>query len=88
MSNQSKDYKVTEKWWLALVIILYSLYNIPGLPEYGDRIGALWHAAFTIIPLWVVIYVGLIKLNRQRKLDYSAIAREFDEEGEETDNAN
>lgn len=83
MDEQSKRHKVTEKWWLALTVGFFVLYNFPGLPEYGDALGAFWHGGLTLIPLWIVIYVGLIKLNRQRKLDYEALALEFTEEGEE-----
>ncbi len=65
-------YKKTEKWWLALVVLFYLLYNLPGVPPFGDAIGALWHGALTIIPLWIIIYVGLYRLNSQRKLRAAA----------------
>ena len=65
-------YKRTEKWWLGLVVLFYLLYNLPGVPPFGDAIGALWHGALTLIPLWIVIYVGLFRLNSQRKLKAAA----------------
>lgn len=61
-------YKKTEKWWLILVVFFYLLYNLPGIPPYGDSIGALWHGALTLIPLWIIVYVGLFRLNSQRRL--------------------
>ncbi|MBP1764776.1 MAG: hypothetical protein H6Q65_1834 [Firmicutes bacterium] len=61
-------YKKTEKWWLGLVVLFYALYNIPGLPAYGDSGAAIWHGALTIIPLWIISYGGMVVLNRQRKL--------------------
>ena len=65
-------YKRTEKWWLGLVVLFYLLYNLPGVPPFGDAVGALWHGALTLIPLWIVIYVGLFRLNSQRKLKAAA----------------
>lgn len=83
MDDNTKLRKLTEKWWLALVVLFYLLYNIPYFPEYGDSPAALWHGALTLIPLWIIIYIGLFRLNRLRQLDTEAIYREFDEEGEE-----
>lgn len=54
----------TEKIWLALAAVFYLLYNIPGVPAYGDSVGTLVHAALTIIPLWIVVYVGTAKVYR------------------------
>lgn len=64
----AKPYKKTEKWWLGLTILFYTLYNLPGVPGYGDANAALWHGALTIIPLWIVVYGGLVMLNKQRRL--------------------
>lgn len=86
MKNRSGQYRITEKWWLALIVLFYALYNIPYFPEYGDSTAALWHGALTLVPLWIIVYGGLFKLNRQRKLDHEAISREFSEEGEDTGN--
>ncbi|WP_434130903.1 hypothetical protein KIAC18_002401 [Sporomusa sphaeroides] len=63
-----KPYKKTEKWWLGLTVLFFTLYNIPGLPAYGDSNAALWHGALTIIPLWIVVYGGMVVLSRQRRL--------------------
>jgi len=68
MPKKSKSYKTTEKWWLGLTIVFYLLYNLPGIPEYGDAPSALIHGVLTILPLWVISYAGLIILNRQRSL--------------------
>ncbi len=62
----------TEKIWLAAVIILYVGYNLPFVPKYNDAPGLLIHAAITLIPLWVVIYVGLFRVFRIYKLRDSA----------------
>ncbi len=67
-----ESYKKTEKWWLALVVVFYLLYNLPGIPAFGDAVGALWHGALTLIPLWIIIYGGLFRLNSQRKLKAAA----------------
>ena len=33
-----------EKWWLILGLGVYALYNIPGVPAYGDARGAvIWN---------------------------------------------
>lgn len=61
-------YKKTEKWWLGLIVLFYVLYNLPGVPQYGDARGAILHGALTIIPLWIIVYGGMIILHRQRKL--------------------
>lgn len=65
---EKKPYKKTEKIWLGLVILFYVLYNLPGVPAYGDSKGAIIHGLLTIVPLWIVVYWGLFKLNNQRKL--------------------
>ena len=61
-------YKKTEKWWFGLVVLFYALYNIPGLPAYGDSNATILHGALTIIPLWIISYGGMVLLNRQRQL--------------------
>lgn len=63
-----KPYKKTEKWWLGLTVLFYALYNFPGFPAYGDSNTAIWHGLLTVLPLWIVVYGGMIKLNSQRKL--------------------
>lgn len=54
----------TEKVWLFFVVLFYVLYNMPFVPAYGDPKGLMIHAALVLIPLWVSIYVGLIKVFR------------------------
>lgn len=68
MPEKIKDYKKTEKWWLALVILFYVLYNLPGVPPYGNAHAAIIHGALTIIPLWIIIYGGIFILHKQRRL--------------------
>lgn len=58
----------TEKIWLAAVLIFYIAYNLPFVPAYGDAKGAIIHGVLTLIPLWVAIYVGLVKVCRIYKL--------------------
>jgi hypothetical protein len=53
---------------LGFVILFFVLYNLPGVPHLGDPHATIIHGALTILPLWIVVYVGMIKLNRQRKL--------------------
>ncbi|MBS7225967.1 MAG: hypothetical protein KH050_11640 [Clostridiaceae bacterium] len=54
----------TEKHWLFAVVLFFALYNLPFVPGYGDARGALIHAALTLIPLWICIYVGLRRVFR------------------------
>lgn len=58
----------TEKVWLILVVLFYVLYNLPGVPAYGDTKGAVIHAVLTVVPLWIIIYVGMAKIFKQQKL--------------------
>lgn len=53
-----------EKIWLGLIILFYALYNIPFFPAYGDAAGLIIHGALTIIPLWIVVFVGYPYINR------------------------
>jgi amino acid permease len=62
------DYKKTEKWWLGLIVLFYVLYNLPGVPKYGDPHAAILHGVLTVLPIWIVCYAGLIILNKQRRL--------------------
>jgi len=54
----------TEKIWLAAVIIFYVSYNLPFVPPYGLARATLVHALITLVPLWIAIYVGLVKVCR------------------------
>ena len=56
-----------EKIWLAVVVILFVLYNLPFVPHYDSPVGTLVHAALTLIPLWIAVYVGLFKVSRAYK---------------------
>lgn len=58
----------TEKIWLAAVIVLYAVFNIPGLPPYGQAVPTIIYALATIIPLWTAVYIGLVKVCRIYKL--------------------
>lgn len=58
----------TEIIWLALTVLFYVLYNIPGIPAYNDARGLLIHAALTVVPLWICVYVGLAKVLRKYRL--------------------
>ena len=58
----------TEKIWLFLTVLFYVLYNIPGIPAYLDAKGLLIHGALTVIPLWICVYVGLVKILRKYRL--------------------
>lgn len=53
-----------EKVWLGLVVLFYVLYNLPFVPPYGDAVGTIIHGIATIVPLWIIIYVGFFKINR------------------------
>jgi len=58
----------TEKIWLLVVVALYALYNFPGLPAYGNSSGMFLHAALTVLPLWIAVYVGMSKVYKIYKL--------------------
>ncbi|ATW25397.1 hypothetical protein [Candidatus Formimonas warabiya] len=86
MAKKTEAYKKTEKWWLGLMILFYALYNLPGVPPYGTPHGTIIHAVFTVLPLWIISYVGMIMVHRQRRLKENVNALEkdpMDEEGKE-----
>ena len=58
----------TEKIWLILTVIFYILYNLPGVPPYGEAIPTLIHALLTVVPIWIIVYVGLVRVYRIYKL--------------------
>ncbi len=58
----------TEKRWLALTLLFFVLYNIPGVPGYYDVHGLIIHALLTIVPLWCCVYIGLFRVLRQYRL--------------------
>ena len=57
-----------EKIWLGAVLLFYICYNLPFVPAYGDARGAVIHGIITLIPLWIAIYAGLIKICRSYKI--------------------
>lgn len=57
-----------EKIWLVLTVIFYVAYNIPGVPAYGDANGTLIHALVTVLPIWILGYYGMYKINKIYKL--------------------
>lgn len=70
MAKKQEAYKRTEKWWLGSVILFYVLYNLPGVPNYHDPKATLIHGALTIIPLWIVTFIGMSVVHKQRKLKH------------------
>lgn len=54
----------TEKIWLAVVALFFVLYNLPFVPKYNHAAAAILHGAVTLIPLWISVYVGLVKVCR------------------------
>lgn len=58
----------TEKIWLALTVLFFALYNLPGVPGYGDARGLLIHALLTVLPLWGCVYIGLFRVLRLYRL--------------------
>lgn len=53
----------TEKIWLIVVIVFYALYNMPLVPVYHSASGTIIHGIFTLVPLWISVYWGLIKIS-------------------------
>lgn len=58
----------TEKIWLALTVLFFALYNLPGVPGYNDAKGLIIHGLLTVVPLWICVYVGLFKVLRKYRL--------------------
>ena len=58
----------TEKRWLITVLGCYVLYNLPLVPDYGDAKGLMLHAVLTLIPLWISVYAGLMRIFRRYRL--------------------
>ena len=52
----------TEKIWLALTVLFYVLYNLPGVPPYGQAVLTIVHGLLTVLPLWVIVYIGLARV--------------------------
>lgn len=47
---------------------VFVLYNLPGVPAYGNAYGLIVHALVTVLPLWVCIYIGLFRVLRKYRL--------------------
>lgn len=58
----------TEWIWLIITTVLYIAYNLPGVPPYDQPTATLIHAALTVLPIWVITYVFLPKINHLYKL--------------------
>lgn len=58
----------TEKIWLAVVLIFFLLYNLPFVPPYRNAVATIIHAIVTVIPLWIAIYAGFVKVCRIYRL--------------------
>ena len=57
-----------EKWWLGISLLFLALYYMPGLPPYLDSRGLLIHAALTLIPFFLVSWIGNAMINKNYKL--------------------
>lgn len=68
----------SERIWLALSVLFYALYNIPGVPAYENPRGMLIHGVLTVLPLWIVTYVGMKKVYSVYKLKDQKKAKEAD----------
>lgn len=53
-----------EKIWLSLTILFYVLYNLPGVPPYGESIPTILHGILTVVPIWILGYYGMHKVNQ------------------------
>ena len=54
--------------WLVLTVLFFVLYNLPGVPGYNDEKGLIIHALLTVVPLWICVYVGLVRVLRKYRL--------------------
>ena len=57
----------TEKIWIIVTAFFYILYILP-IPAYGDSTGMFIHAALTIVPLWLSVYIGLHRVYKIYRL--------------------
>lgn len=57
-----------EKIWLAVTVFFYLMYNLPGVPPYGEAIPTMVHALLTILPLWITAYAGMYKIYKIYRL--------------------
>lgn len=57
-----------EKIWLAICLLGYIFYNIPGFPKYGDAKTAIIHGVISLVWVWVANYLGVFIINRIYRL--------------------
>lgn len=69
-----------EKIWLGLSLLFLALYYMPGLPEYLDSKGLLIHAALTLIPFFLISWVGNVMINKLYKLKDEKISLKANKE--------
>lgn len=58
----------TEWIWLIVTAVLYIAYNLPGVPAYEQPVPTLIHAAFTVLPLWIVSYIFMSRVYKIYKI--------------------
>ncbi len=56
-----------EKIWLLLIIGIYIIYWLPFTPSYNNEAGAIIHDLVCLIPMWIIVYTGLIKMCKSQK---------------------
>ena len=57
-----------EKVWFILVVLFYVLYNLPGVPPYYEAVPTMIHTLLTVVPLWIIVYIGLARVYKTYKL--------------------
>lgn len=57
-----------EKIWLVVVLICYTAFLLPGIPEYGNVSQTLIHGGITIGALCLSIYLGQIWIHSKLKV--------------------
>ena len=53
-----------EKIWLAICLLGYIFYNLPGFPAYGDMRMCIIHGIISLIWVWGGNYIGVAVINR------------------------
>ena len=72
-----------EKWWLIIGIILYAIYNIPGVPAYGDARGAIIWNILAFLLMWTANYwfnARVNKIYKPRKTTEQFLAENYEME--------
>ncbi len=57
-----------EKIWLALCVLGYLFYNLPGFPKYGDMRMCIIHGVISLIWVWAANYIGVAIINKIYRL--------------------